>query len=432
MRDGATPNGWSLALLGDHLDRVVGGGTPSRKRPDYWAGGIPWASVKDMTKPRLETTEETISEAGLAASATNLIPPGTIVLVTRMAVGAVARTARPTAINQDLKALFPKSTLSADYLFYLLQMHGPRLALLSPGTTVSGLRLEALRALAILVPPLPEQRKIADILSSEDDAIEKTEAVIGQVRRLKRGLAQQLLTRGLPDRHTRFKQSEIGELPEDWEVVRLGDLGTCDRPVVRTGPFGSSLKSMHFTEEGVPVLTIASLGEGEIIREGLFYVPPHTAQELNTYRVRTGDIVFSRVADVGRSVIIPPSADGWLMSSNLIRISVDRRRINPSFLMCCILYAPAVTKQVGYLTANGGRQIIPAPLLKRLLLPLPGVDEQQRTVDTLIALDRRTETERTTLSGLGRVKQHLAHVLLTGQVRVKVPTAPSAPGEDRG
>ena len=78
------------------------------------------------------------------------------------------------------------------------------------------------------VPRLPEQRKIAAILSSLDDAIEKTQAVIDQVQVVKRGLMQELLTRGLPGRHTRFKQTEIGEIPEDWRVVRVGQIGAIE------------------------------------------------------------------------------------------------------------------------------------------------------------------------------------------------------------
>ena len=78
----------------------------------------------------------------------------------------------------------------------------------------------------LALPPHREQRKIAAILSSVDDAIEKTQAVIDQVQVVKRGLMQELLTRGLPGRHTRFKQTEIGEIPEEWEIVRLGDVAS--------------------------------------------------------------------------------------------------------------------------------------------------------------------------------------------------------------
>ena len=86
------------------------------------------------------------------------------------------------------------------------------------GSNYPAVKSDDVEAYTLSCPPLPEQRKIAAILSSVDDAIDKTQAVIDQVQVVKRGLMQELLTRGLPGRHTRFKQTEIGEIPEEWDV----------------------------------------------------------------------------------------------------------------------------------------------------------------------------------------------------------------------
>ena len=130
---------------------------------------------------------------------------------------------------------------------------------------------------------------------------------------------QQLLTRGIG--HTRFKPTDIGEIPEEWEILKISQMGERDRPAVKTGPFGTQLKTEHFRLSGVPVLNIASLGEGKIEKKGLFYISEEKARELNEYKVKSGDLVFSRVADVGRSIVIPPEAEDWIISSNLFRIS---------------------------------------------------------------------------------------------------------------
>ena len=90
------------------------------------------------------------------------------------------------------------------------------------GSNYPAVKGDDVEAFRFSLPPLPEQRKIAAILSSVDDAIEKTRAVIDQVQVVKRGLMQELLTRGLPGRHTRFKQTEIGEIPAEWGLVSLG------------------------------------------------------------------------------------------------------------------------------------------------------------------------------------------------------------------
>lgn len=286
-------------------------------------------------------------------------------------------------------------------------------------TGLKNINLDRLRALAVLLPPLPEQRKIAAILSSVDDDIEKTQAVIEQVQVVKKGLMQELLTRGLPGRHTKFKQTEIGEVPEEWEVLRLQDLGGSEgRPVLRTGPFGSSLKTEHFRPHGTPVLNIQCLGEAEICKEGLFYVDDRKAKELAEYRVAEGDLVFSRVADVGRSVVVPKEAQGWIISSNLMRISPDPKIVDPHFLMYSIVGGRAVMRQIGGLTAKGGRAVVSSPMLKGLLFPIPALEEQRVIASALEAVEQRIRSEASHADRLAGVKQALMSVLLSGEVRV--------------
>ena len=106
---------------------------------------------------------------------------------------------------------------------------GPSTANVAVDTGIRLARYKTIPRVPILLPPLPEQRKIAAILSSVDEVIEKTEAVIEQLQVVKKAMMQELLTRGLPGRHTRFKQTEIGEIPEEWEV-NGGDLAELRRP----------------------------------------------------------------------------------------------------------------------------------------------------------------------------------------------------------
>ncbi|MCX4241340.1 restriction endonuclease subunit S [Paraliomyxa miuraensis] len=276
----------------------------------------------------------------------------------------------------------------------------------------------------ILLPPLAEQRKIAAILSSVDEAIEKTLAVIDKVQVVKKGLMQELLTKGLPGRHKTFKQTEIGRIPGEWSTAELSDIGNGQDPVLRTGPFGSSLKTEHFRPSGVPVLTIQSLGEGEISDEGLFFVNDAKAKELRDYRVRQGDLVFSRVADIGRSVVIPERADGWIISSNLMRISPDRSRIDSRFLMYLLVGSPRVVRQIEQLSGGEGRKVISSPVLKKLLFPMPAIDEQVTIADTLGSLEGRIREERRHREGLLSLKSALQSLLLTGEIRVRPTPAP--------
>jgi len=100
------------------LQKIVGGGTPSREVKEYWNGGIPWATVKDLVSLRLNDTIESISSKGLKGSASNLIPSNTIVISIRMALGKIVLFSKDVAINQDLKALYVNELVDKWYLIY--------------------------------------------------------------------------------------------------------------------------------------------------------------------------------------------------------------------------------------------------------------------------------------------------------------------------
>ena len=170
---------WSAQMLGELVD-VKGGGTPSKSVLEFWGGTIPWASVKDFKGGILERTEDYITELAVSGSSTNVIPAGSIIVPTRMALGKVAINAVDMAINQDLKALQirDESRLLARYLFRFLESKAQFLEEQGKGATVKGITLDVLKGLEIPLPPLPEQKRIAAILDKADAVRRKRQQAI--------------------------------------------------------------------------------------------------------------------------------------------------------------------------------------------------------------------------------------------------------------
>lgn len=186
---------WEKTSLGKCLAKIVGGGTPSRKIEEYWNGNIPWATVKDFSTFRSDSTQEKITLQGLVNSASHLIPAGTLIIATRMNIGQVSIYNVDVAINQDLKALFPTRNVCAKYLFYLLISLQQEIESLGTGSTVNGIRVEQLRNFEITLPPLlEEQKKIASVLSDADADIEKALLKLDKLMKLKQGMMSELLT----------------------------------------------------------------------------------------------------------------------------------------------------------------------------------------------------------------------------------------------
>jgi type I restriction enzyme S subunit len=409
-----------MATIGE-VAEVVGGSTPSTRVRSYWGGNICWATPTDITGLKSRYISETatkITEEGLKRAGLRLLPPRSILVTSRATVGACAISTVPIATNQGFASLVCKDGIEPEFLYYHISARQRELAQLSAGSTFTELPRRGFRRLSVLLPPLREQRKIADTLSSVDEAIEKTDTVIEQVRRVKQGLAQQLLSRGLPGRHTRFKQTEVGEVPEEWEVVLLGDCG--GRDMVQTGPFGAQLPSALFTEKGCPVLNIGNVQAGFLDGAELTYVPEEVCERLRRYQVANGDLLFSRMATVGRVCLVSPEWAGALISYHLIRVRVDPEVVTPLFLMHSLLHSPSVIRQVGGAAAGGTRQGVNTTIIRRLRIPKPALKEQMRIAALLDTMDNRIEAERRSLERLHTAKSALMHVLVTGQVRVRV------------
>lgn len=151
------PLTWEWAPLGETINSHLGGGTPSKSNSAYWDGDIFWASVKDVGKGKyIDETIDRITKAGLANSSSNLIPPGNLVIVTRMGLGKVSINRVPIAINQDLRALSLSSLVSIDYHYNFFKTHGFQ----GTGLTVKGIKVEELLNIAFPLPPLAEQHRI--------------------------------------------------------------------------------------------------------------------------------------------------------------------------------------------------------------------------------------------------------------------------------
>jgi type I restriction enzyme S subunit len=163
------------------LCKLVGGGTPSKANSNYYSGGIPWATVRDMRSRWLEDTEHKINERAVKESSTNVIPSGNVVLASRVGLGKVIQLKQDTAINQDLRALIPRenSKIDSDYLYYWTLSITPEIIAAGKGATVQGVTLPFLENLLV---PLPSLGKQVEITKKLDSAFAEIELLKVQIK----------------------------------------------------------------------------------------------------------------------------------------------------------------------------------------------------------------------------------------------------------
>ena len=213
---------WPLMPLGE-ICTFVGGGTPSRAKPEYFDGNIPWATVKDFKSFRLADTQEHITEKAIADSAVSIVDPGTVLLVSRVGLGKVAIADTRLAINQDIKGLTPDDTISPDFLFWFLLSQASRIESMGAGATVKGVTLNDIKRIPIPVPSLPEQRRIVDLLS-------RAEGIV-RLRREAEKKAAELIPALFLDMF-----GDPATNPKGWPVEIFDEIGVLDRGRSRHRP----------------------------------------------------------------------------------------------------------------------------------------------------------------------------------------------------
>ena len=308
---------------------------------------------------------------------------------------------------------------------------------LANGSTRYGLSSSAIASVTIPLAPLEEQRQIANVLSMLDKAIEKTESLIAKYQQIKAGLMHDLFTRGItPDGKLRppreqapelYKETPIGWIPKEWKMTGLRAKAVPGIPHLRTGPFGSALKGEHWVKEGRPVITIGALGEGAFIKSELLYVGGFDARRLKDFQLKLDNVVFSRVADVGRSVVVRENQVGWIMSSNLMRISLDVEQVIPDLLQQQLSFDNRLKRQIRAKVNSGGRDVANSEILNQLLFVWPPYVEQQKIVEKATAINRKLQSEESKLDKLNKQKSGLMHDLLTGRVKVKLAKIEAIP-----
>ena len=268
--------------------------------PAYFDGHIPWFTVKDMRVLKPDDAEEHISEAAIADSATNLIPANTLIVATRIALGRAIRPTVACAINQDLKALLPSNGISSDFLLYWIGANQRVIQDLGSGTTVSGIRLEALHGLSLLLPPSTEQtrivEKLEELLSDLDAGVAELKAAQTKLARYRRSLLKaaiegaltaewrqhntpeetgaQLLQHILTERRARWEAKQLAKFseqgkapPEDWQKKYPEPVqpNTADLPALPQGWVWSSIGQCFYVGVGAtPSRKESSYWNGDI------------------------------------------------------------------------------------------------------------------------------------------------------------------------
>ncbi|MFC7061038.1 restriction endonuclease subunit S [Halobacillus seohaensis] len=283
------------------------------------------------------------------------------------------------------------------------------------GSAVIGIRdgkqisYKVFSELFIPKPPYNEQQKIASILSSVDEAIEKTEQIIEQTTKVKKGLMQQLLTKGIG--HTKFQKTSIGEIPEEWRIEELQNITD-----VRDGTHDSP----KYMDDGIPLITSKNLKPNGIDFSNVNYISTQDhAQIEKRSGVEEGDILFGMIGTIGNPVVVKKEFDFSIKNVALVKFDREKQVISNYFIYY-LLQSSLVLSQLSKGTNGGVQKFIALGTIRKLMIPTPSKEEQEEIVKILFSVDEKINVEKYRFQKLEILKKSLMQQLLTGKVRVPI------------
>jgi type I restriction enzyme, S subunit len=266
--------------------------------------------------------------------------------------------------------------------------------------------------ISIPLPPLPEQRAIAHVLRTVQRAKEATEGVIAALKELKKSLMQHLFTYGpvpVTERErVPLQETEIGPIPAHWRVVRLGEVA--EKP-----QYGFTAAAQR-DPVGPKMLRITDIQDGNVNWNAVPYCECGN-DDIPKYLLEAGDILFARTGSVGKAFLVSSVPEPSIFASYLIRVRVDRTRLDPHFAFL-FMQSAAYWSQIASQTHGAVQPNVNATQLRSLLLPLPPLAEQREIARMLQAVDAKIAAEERRRAALEELFKTLLHALMSGRMRV--------------
>ncbi len=384
---------WREVVLSEIID-LIGGGTPKTKIKEYWNGNIPWLSVVDFNTGNkfVFDTEKKITQDGLENSSTKLLEAGDIIISARGTVGVVAMLGKQMAFNQScygVKAIEGKST--NNYIYYLLKDAVSNFLQIAHGGVFDTITRDTFDEIDITLPPLPEQKAIAEVLSALDDKIDL-------LHRQNKTLEQMA--------ETLFRQWFVVEAGEDWEETTLGE-------VIETTSGGTpSRKNMNFYENGVYSWVKSKELTGSFILETEEHISDAALEKSSAKLLPKHSVLIAMYgATVGEYSIISNQ-----MTCNQAICALKPNSNYPyTFLF---MFVKVMKEEIINMAVGSAQQNISQILIKSLPIVAPNKKINEFHIKTKNSFEK-IENNIKQIRTLQSLRNTLLPKLMSGEIRVK-------------
>jgi type I restriction enzyme, S subunit len=397
----AVPDGWRSCKLGEVA--VLGGGTtPSRAVEAYWLdAAIPWATPSDITSlpigvSSISETESRVSDWAMAECSLPLNPPGTVLMTSRATIGFAAINAVPMTTNQGFITFKAGECLDPAFLLHWLTASRSDLVAAAGGSTFKELSRGTAKLLPVLLPPLDEQQRIAEVLRSVDEAIAASQATLQQSEVALSALSDDLFAATMSGDDSEWGQYALEDMLEN-----IIDYRGVPPPKA---------------DSGIPLLTAKNVRFGYLDFEPREYI---AAKDYDSWMRRglpsAGDIMFTTEAPLGNVAEFPDIKAA--LGQRTLTLVPKPGKLDPKFLKWLLLSKPAQALIWSHATGSTAKGI-KQRTFRKLKFGFPSLDEQVRIAQLLENIGAARDAAKRSNEAYAAMKAHLMADLLSGRVRM--------------
>ena len=400
------PKDWEVKRLNELAKIIMGQSPPSSAYNDKGQGMPFIQGSKEFgdIHPSIKT---------FTTNCKKIAPKDSILFSVRAPVGDINISDREICIGRGIAAIVPYNKTDLLYLYYYLTYSTFKIKRYSSGTTFESIKKRDLENFQIILPPLDERKKIVKILNTLDFIIIDTTNLIGKLKLLKEKTLNLLITGKIW--HKEFKDTEIGKIPKNWKVVKLGEIAVD----IYRYPTYYNIKYVGM-DEGVPEVRAELIKENGELEDDLSkyrFISKETSQRFSKTILHEGDFVLSVRGTLGKVAIVPKFLEGANITANLMKISLNRLKCYPPFFKQFFL-SDFFRKNLDNISSQTTIKTIQASKLKSIKIPLPPLEEQKKIAEILSTIDNKIETETKYLDYMKKLKEKLLAALMTGKIRV--------------
>lgn len=383
---------------------IIAGQSPESKYYNSTGEGIPFFQGKaDFGElyPKVRV---------YCSSPTKIAQYNDILLSVRAPVGPTNLSPGTVCIGRGLAAIRPDDSLDLKYLLYYFRYFETQLSAKGTGTTFKAINQKLIKNLEIPIPPLNEQFRI---VAHIEELFSELDKAVDTLKTTKEQLAV-------------YRQAVLKDAFDNAQAMcerftPIEELLVTDRKGMSTGPFGTMLKKHEHKTTGVPMLGIENIDSGKFIDGNKIFVTPEKAAELKSFALKSGDIIISRSGTVGELCVVPPRMEGALLSTNLMRVSLDCQKVLPEYFIYLFQSKGIVLDQVKELCKGSTRIFLNQTILKQIQFPIPNVHEQLQIINTiesrLTFCDNIEKTVDTALAQADAMRQSILKQAFEGKYK---------------